>query len=174
MCIIVALFLGLTLSAEEIFRTERYSRENIFCGLSRGSYLAAKIPVLIIISALPELSFSWQWQTPCSVSKGFLGSYWIAFFITSLCANLIGLNISSAFNSAITIYIVIPLLMIPMMVLSGAMFPFDKLNRDVGNIDKVPGIAELMPTRWTYEALMVRQAKGNEYDKRVYDLNKRD
>jgi len=104
--------------------------------------------------------------------KDLFGSYWIALFITSVCANLIGLNISSAFNSAITIYIVIPLLMIPMMVLSGAMFPFDKLNRDVGNIDKVPGVAELMPTRWTYEALMVRQATGNEYDKRVYELKK--
>jgi len=86
---------------------------------------------------------------------------------------MIGLNISSAFSSAITIYIVIPLLMIPMMLLSGAMFPFDKLNRKVGNIDKVPVIAELMPTRWTYEALMVRQAKDNEYDKRVYSLKKR-
>ena len=104
--------------------------------------------------------------------KGLFGAYWLALFVTSLCANLIGLNISSAFNSAITIYIIIPLLMIPMMVLSGAMFSFDKLNRDIGNIDKVPLIAEAMPTRWTYEALMVKQATGNEYDKRVYSLKK--
>jgi hypothetical protein len=60
--------------------------------------------------------------------------------------------------------------MIPMMVLSGAMFPFDKLNRKIGSVDKVPFIAEIMPTRWTYEALMVKQFMGNEYDKRVYPL----
>jgi hypothetical protein len=82
---------------------------------------------------------------------------------------MLGLNISAAFNSAITIYIVIPLLIIPMMVLSGAMFPFDKLNREIGNVDKVPLIAEIMPTRWTYEALMVSQFKDNKYSKVVYD-----
>jgi hypothetical protein len=83
---------------------------------------------------------------------------------------MIGLNISSALNSAITIYIVIPLLMIPMMILSGAMFPFDKLNRKIGSVDRVPLIAEIMPTRWTYEALMVKQFTGNHYSKRVYRL----
>ncbi len=51
------------------------------------------------------------------------------------------------------------------MVLSGAMFPFDKLNRKIGNVDKVPLIAELMPTRWTYEALIVSQFKDNKYSK---------
>ena len=58
-----------------------------------------------------------------------------------------------------------------MMVLSGAMFPFDKLNRKIGNVDKVPLIAEMMPTRWTYEALMVSQFKDNKYSKVVYDEN---
>jgi hypothetical protein len=89
--------------------------------------------------------------------------YWLALFTTAFCANMLGLNISASFNSAITIYIVIPLLIIPMMVLSGAMFPFDKLNRKIGNVDKVPLIAELMPTRWTYEALIVSQFKDNKY-----------
>ena len=52
-----------------------------------------------------------------------------------------------------------------MMVLSGAMFSFDKLNRKIGNVDKVPLIAEIMPTRWTYEALIVSQFKDNKYSK---------
>jgi hypothetical protein len=55
-----------------------------------------------------------------------------------------------------------------MMVLSGAMFPFDKLNRVIGNIDKVPVIAEIMPTRWTYEALIVCQFKENRYSSVPY------
>jgi len=57
-------------------------------------------------------------------------------------------------------------------VLSGAMFPFDKLNRSLGSVDKVPWIAEIMPTKWTYEALMVTQFKDNRYDMLVYDMNK--
>ncbi len=57
-----------------------------------------------------------------------------------------------------------------MMVLSGAMFPFDKLNRKIGSVEKVPVIAELMPTRWTYEALMVSQFKDNRYSTQKYNL----
>ena len=62
--------------------------------------------------------------------------------------------------------------MIPMMILSGAMFSFDKLNRTVGRVDKVPFIAELMPTRWSYEALMVHQFKNNKFNKKFYLLEK--
>lgn len=172
MAVIVSLFLGLTVSAEEIFRDRKMIKREHFLHLSRSSYLVAKIVVMVVISAVQTTLFL-AIANPLLGIKGMFGSYWIALFTTALCANMIGLNISSAFSSAITIYIVIPLLMIPMMLLSGAMFPFDKLNRKVGNIDKVPVIAELMPTRWTYEALMVRQAKDNEYDKRVYSLKKR-
>jgi hypothetical protein len=104
--------------------------------------------------------------------KGMFFHYWIALFTTAFCANMLGLNISASFNSAITIYIIIPLLIIPMMVLSGAMFSFDKLNRKIGNVDKVPVIAELMPTRWTYEALMVSQFKDNRYSTVEYNREK--
>jgi len=62
--------------------------------------------------------------------------------------------------------------MIPMMVLSGAMFSFEKLNRTVSSIGKTPWIADLMPTKWTYEALMVHQFKDNRYQKIFYELNK--
>ena len=55
------------------------------------------------------------------------------------------------------------------MVLSGAMFPFDKLNRKIGSVEKVPLIAELMPTRWTYEALMVSQFKDNRFSRTEYN-----
>jgi hypothetical protein len=52
------------------------------------------------------------------------------------------------------------------------MFSFDKLNRKIGNVDKVPVIAELMPTRWTYEALMVSQFKDNRYSRVAYNREK--
>lgn len=171
MSIIVALFLGLTISGEEIFRDRKILKREQFLNLSRGSYLLAKISILIIISALQTLLFI-SIANPILGIKGLFFTYWIALFTTAFCANMLGLNISASFDSAIAIYIVIPLLMIPMMVLSGAMFPFDKLNRTIGSVDKVPVIAEVMPTRWTYEALMVSQFKDNRYNSFFYDLDK--
>ena len=169
MSIIVALFLGLTVSAEEIFRDRRMLRREHFLNLSRSSYLVSKMLILAFISALQAFLFL-AVANPILGINGLFFSYWLALFATAFCANMIGLNISSALDSAIAIYIVIPILMIPMMILSGAMFPFDKLNRTLARADRVPFIAEIMPTRWTYEALMVRQFKGNEYGRRVYPL----
>lgn len=167
MSLIVALFLGLTISAEEIFRDRKILKRERFLNLSKASYLLSKVAILIIISAFQSFLFIII-GNPILGIKGLYFNYWLALFTTAFCANMLGLNISAAFNSAITIYIIIPLLIIPMMVLSGAMFPFDKLNRIIGNVDKVPFIAELMPTRWTYEALIVTQFKDNRYSKVQY------
>ena len=169
MSVIVALFLGLTISAEEIFHDRRLLRREHFLHLNRSSYLVSKILILAFISALQAFLFL-AVALPILGVRGLFLYYWITLFTTAFVANMIGLNISSALNSAIAIYIVIPLLMIPMMVLSGAMFPFDKLNRSLARADRVPVIADLMPTRWTYEALMVKQFTGNEYGKRVFPL----
>ncbi len=172
MALIVALFLGLIVSAEEIFRDRKILKREKFLHLSRSSYLLAKIGTLVSISAIQALTF-------VLIANGILEirqmtfTYWLALFSTAVCANMIGLIISSSFNSAITIYIVIPLVMIPMMVLSGAMFSFEKLNRKITTVDKVPLIAELMPTKWSYEALMVRQFKDNEFEKHFYPYDKR-
>ena len=171
MALIVALFLGLIVSAEEIFRDRKILKREQFLHLSRSSYLLAKIGTLVSISAIQAITF-------VLVANGILQirnmtmAYWLALFSTAVCANMIGLVISSAFNSAVTIYIVIPLVMIPMMVLSGAMFSFDKLNRSITTVGKVPFIAELMPTKWSYEALMVHQFKANQFEKNFYDDEK--
>lgn len=172
MALIVALFLGLIVSAEEIFKDRKILKREKFLHLSRSSYLLAKIGTLITISAIQSITF-------VLIANGILGihkmtfAYWLALFSTAVCANMIGLVISSAFNSAVTIYIVIPLVMIPMMILSGAMFSFEKLNRTITTVDKVPVIAELMPTKWAYEALMVNQFKENEFEKSFFDYEKR-
>jgi ABC transport system ATP-binding/permease protein len=171
MSIIVALFLGLIVSAEEIYRDRIVLKRERFLNLSRSSYLLSKVLIMAFISAFQVATFLLVANSILEV-KGLFFNYFIVLFATAFCANMIGLNISASLNSAITIYIVIPLLMIPMMVLSGAMFPFDKLNRTIGSVDKVPVIAELMPTRWTYEALMVTQFKDNRYSNYFYDFEK--
>ncbi len=167
MSLIVALFLGLTISAEEIFRDRKILKREHFLNLSRTSYLTSKVSIMIIISAI-QCTLFLLIANPILGIKGMFLRYWLALFATAFSANMIGLNISAALNSAITIYIVIPLSIIPMMVLSGAMFPFDKLNRQIGSVEKVPVVAELMPTRWTYEALMVSQFKDNRYSQIKY------
>ena len=171
MGLIVALFLGFMVSAEEIFRDRKMLKREGFLNLSRSSYLISKILILFVISAIQALLFVIIGNTILGIREMYF-EYWIALFSTAAFANILGLNISASFNSAVTIYILIPLLMIPMMILSGAMFSFDKLNKKVGKIDKVPWIAEIMVTKWTYEALMVHQFKNNKFNKTFYEYDK--
>lgn len=56
------------------------------------------------------------------------------------------------------------------MVLGGAMFTFDKLNRDLTTSDKVPLVAEFMPSRWIYEGLVVNQFVNNKFKKNIFDV----
>jgi ABC transport system ATP-binding/permease protein len=171
MSLIVALFIGLTVSAEEIFRDRKILKREAFLNLSRSSYLFSKIFILVFLSAIQSVAFILIANSILDL-RGMYFDYWLVLFSTAVFANMLGLNISATFNSAVTIYIVIPLIMIPMMVLSGAMFSFEKLNRVVGSISKVPLVAEFMVTKWGYEALVVHQFKDNKFEKDFYEYEK--
>jgi hypothetical protein len=104
--------------------------------------------------------------------QGMFFIHWGILFTVSCFANLLGLNISSAFNSAVTIYILIPILLIPQLILSGVVVKFDKLNPMIGNTSTVPAVGDLMASRWAFEAAMVSQYKDNEFEKQFYLYDK--
>ncbi len=168
-CIIVALFMGLTVSAEEIIHDRKILKREAFLNLSKLSYLVSKIVILFGLSAIQTLTYVWIGNTILAIESLHF-TYWLVLFTVSCHANMLGLNISSAFNSAITVYILIPLLLIPQLILSGLIFDYDKLNNSVSDPGKVPILADIMASRWGYEALAVGQFKDNEYYAPLFDL----
>lgn len=172
MSVIVALFMGLTVSAEEIIKDRKILKRESFLNLSRLSYVFSKLLILFSLSALQTVMFVLIGNLILEIESMSM-SYWIILFSISCFANVMGLNISSAFNSAVTIYILIPLLLIPQLILSGVVVSFDKLNPQLTSEDKVPMIGELMASRWAFEALMVTAFKDNPYQQRVYDFDYR-
>lgn len=169
MGIVVALFFGLIISAEEIFKDAKILKRESFLNLSRSSYLASKILLLFTISAIQMVLFVVVANSVLGI-KDLYFEFWLALFSISAFANILGLILSASFNSIVTIYILIPLVMIPQMVLGGAMFTFDKLNKDFTSVDKVPAVAEFMPSRYVYEGLMVHQYKHNNFKKNFFDI----
>lgn len=171
MSVIVALFMGLTVSAEEIIRDRKILKREAFLHLSRSSYIMSKISILFMLSALQTLMFVLVGTSILEI-KGMLWQHWFILFSTSCFANLLGLNISSAFNSAVTIYILIPLLLIPQLILSGVVVKFDKLNPAIGNTATVPLVGDMMASRWAFEAAMVAQFKDNAFEHAFYTYDK--
>ncbi|UII31328.1 ATP-binding cassette domain-containing protein [Fulvivirga ulvae] len=172
MSIIVALFMGLTISAEEIFRDRKIRKRERFLNLSRSSYLASKIAILFLISAIQTASFILIGDWILEI-EGMGLRFWLILFSSSCFANMLGLNVSASFNSAVTIYILIPILLIPQLLLSGVVINFDKFNPRVSTMDGVPLIGEIMASRWAFEAAMVTQFKDNEYEKQFYTIDKK-
>ena len=126
-CVIVSLFIGLSVSAEEIFRDRKILKRESFLNLSRSSYLFSKIAIMFVLSAIQTFTFVIIGNTVLGIGNMY-GDYWLVLFTTGCFANLLGLNISSSFNSAVTIYILIPILIIPQILLSGIIVKFEKLN----------------------------------------------
>ncbi len=171
MSVVVALFIGLTVSAEEIIRDRKIRKRESFLNLSKSSYLWSKIIIMFSLSAIQTLTFVIVGNSVLGV-KGMYTDYWLVLFTTSCFANMLGLNISSAFNSAVTIYILIPFLIIPQLLLAGVVVKFDKLNPLLAKQGGVPIVGEMMASRWAYEALAVNQFKENKYEKHFYRYDK--
>jgi ABC-type multidrug transport system ATPase subunit len=167
--IIVALFMGLTVSAEEIIRDRKIQRRESFLNLSRMSYLTSKVGILFTLSAIQTLTFALIGNTILEI-QGMYWQYWLVLFSISCFANALGLNISASFNSAVTVYILIPLLLIPQMILSGAIFRFDQLNNSIVEKGRIPLVADFMASRWAYEALAVEQFKDNPFERQIFDV----
>jgi hypothetical protein len=168
MAIIVALFVGLTVSAEEIFRDRKILEREKFLNISRSSYLLSKISFLFALSAIQSLSFVLVANTLLEV-RGMLFQQWLILFSTACFGNVLGLNISAGMRTAVSIYILIPLLLVPMLLLGGAMIKFDDLHKLISKKIYVPVIGDAMVTRWAYEALMVEQYKSNKYEKPFFE-----
>ena len=171
MSVVVALFMGLTVSAEEIISDRKILKRETFLNLSRFSYLASKTAIMFIISAIQTMSYILIGNLILGIN-GMIFDYWFVLFSCSFFANMLGLNISSAFNSVVTIYILIPILLIPQLLLSGVIVKFDKLNPSLSSQTVVPIAGEMMASRWAFEALAVNQFKENKFEKEYYSFDK--
>jgi len=161
--VIVALFLGLSVSAEEINRDLKILQRERFLALSWSSYVAAKALYLALVSALQMAVYTIIANTILDIPDLYLFT-WLVLFSASMVSCVLGLNVSASLKSAVTIYILIPLLLVPQIMLGGAVVPYAELKaKDAGN-RYTPLVADLMPSRWAYEALAVHQFISNDYE----------
>jgi ABC-type multidrug transport system ATPase subunit len=171
MAVIVSLFMGLTVSAEEIIKEQRLLKRESFLNLSRVAFINSKIIYLFALSAFQTLSFVLIGNWILEIH----GLYWQYFFIlftTAAFANMVGLNISSALNSVVTIYILIPFILVPQILLSGTVVNFSKLNKSLVSPYYVPIVGDLMTSRWAYEALAVTQFEENLFERNFFNTEK--
>ena len=170
MSVIVATFIGMSGSAEEIIQDRALLKRERFLNLSYGSYIWSKIIFLAGVSLLQTLLFILIGNTIMEL-HGLTMEWWIILFVTALLSNLTGLILSQCLNSVVAIYISIPLLLIPQILLCGLVVSFSDLTpkSTTGN---VPAIGNIIPSRWAYEALAVTSFTDNAYEKPFFEIDK--
>lgn len=171
MSVICAIFIGLTVSAEEIIKDRKILKREAFLNLSWFSYLMAKISNQFMISALQAFMFVVVGNSIVEI-RGMYFEYWLVLFSAWASANLLGLVISDSFKTVVTIYILIPFLVIPQLILSGIMVKYEKLNPIVSSPTSIPVYGEIIHARWAYEALAVHTYKDNDFQKLFYSYEK--
>lgn len=168
----IGMFLGLTNSATEVLRDSALLRRERNCRSGTVLYVTGKFLTLSLLAILQCAIFTAIGGMLLDIHGMFL-VHWGWMSLTALCGSAIALLISSIVRSERTALSAVPLLLVPQILLAGALVSFDEMNRGLfSGADKAreagaePIPARIMPLRYAYEAIIVSQATGNPFERK--------
>lgn len=178
--LVVAMFLGLTNSADEIIRDRQMLNRERNHNLRTGYYIVGKILSLSTFALIQCVIYLLIGNAILELREMFY-IHLIWMFLTALTGACMGLLVSTLVHDVRTALNVIPLLLIPQIILGGALIKYEEMNRNLDFVYsiqkwvskdetgepeptsklKVPFICHFMPLRWSYESAIISQAKLN-------------
>jgi len=175
----VAMFLGLTNSATEVLRDRPILRRERNCQPGAASYVAAKFSALGLVAALQCLTYLIVGNHFLEI-EGMLFQHWLWMTLTAWTGTAMALVVSSIVKTERAALTSVPLLLVPQMLLAGALVPYRDMNRglfqnarDIRERGGVPVPATVMPLRYAYEAMVVEQAVSNPFEAERFRLQRR-
>ena len=166
----VAMFLGLTNSATEILRDRAVLRRERNCQPGGVSYVCAKFLALGILAAVQCFTYLVIGNHFLDI-EGVLFYHWIWMTLTALSGTGMALVVSSCVSTERAALTAVPLLLVPQMLLAGALVPYKEMNRglfinasQVRERGGVPVPAQFMPLRYAFEGMIVAQATRNPFE----------
>lgn len=150
--VIVGVFLGLSSSVAEVIKDRLILKREKLMDLSILGYHFSKVLVFLIFALVQSILFI----VPSHIilQEPYMWGYHIGFMTLIIFTGIsIGLLISTFLRSYIAAYNLVPLVLVPQIILGGALISYEKLNRDMMwyENDPIPPLAQVMPSRWAYE-----------------------
>jgi ABC-type multidrug transport system ATPase subunit len=179
--LLVALFLALMNSVEDIIRDRTVLQRERNLDVRMRYYVTAKFLTLCVFSAFQCALFVLVGNNILEVRSMFT-EYFLWTFLTAVSGISLGLLVSALVPNSKTAALLVPLILIPQLIFGGALIKYEEMNKDPTIIysfqrwfdskrspeemerDKklaVPLISKLVATHYSYEALVVAQAKLN-------------
>ena len=190
--LLVALFLALMNSVEDIIRDRAVLQRERNLDVGIGYYVTAKFFTLCVFSALQCALFVIVGNSILEV-RGMFWEYFLWTFLTAVSGISLGLLVSALVPNSKTGAMLVPLILIPQLIFGGALIKYEEMNKDPGLLysfqrwfenkrvasdmegDKklrVPLISRIVATHYSYEALVVAQAKLNPLATRQQELQR--
>src|SRR5213596_4150537 len=185
--LIVAMFLGLTNSADDIIRDRPVLQRERNIKVRLSYYVVSKTLTLGVFALVQCILFVLIGNSVLQIR----GMFWIdlgIMFMTAMSGVALGLLISSLVADPKTAANIVPLILIPQIIMGGALIKYEDMNRNLAliytftrwfhehpNSDEskkmdsklqVPFVCEFVAMRWSYEELVVAQAKLNPLTRR--------
>ncbi len=175
----VAMFLGLTNSATEVLRDRPTLRRERNCQPGAVSYVLAKFSALSLVAAAQCLVYLVIGNHFLDID-GMLGQHWLWMTFTALAGTALALLVSSIVRTERAALTAVPLLLVPQMLLAGALVPYREMNRGLfqnAGVNRERGGSPVpslvMPLRYCYEAMVVAQATRNPFEVERIRLQRR-
>lgn len=166
----VAMFLGLTNSATEVLRDRAVLRRERNCQPGGTSYVIAKFVALGLVASAQCMAYLIVGNYFLEI-RGMLFDHWLWMTLTAWAGTAMALVVSTLVKTERAALTAVPLLLVPQMLLAGALVPFREMNRGLfegGGLYResggTPVPARVMPLRYAYEAAVVSQATRNPFE----------
>jgi len=185
--LLVAMFLSLTNSADDIIRDRPILQRERNLDVRLPYYICSKVVSLAVFAFIQCVLF----VLIGNYVLGIRGMFWVhlgLMFMTALGSLALGLLVSSLVSDAKTAANIVPLVLIPQILMSGALIKYEDMNRNLSFVYaltrwfhehptkergkkmdsklQVPFICQFIPMRWSYEEMIVAQAKLNPLTRR--------
>ncbi len=168
MMLITAFFIGLVLSAHEfIFLRQFHRNEHVIVDKSTSLTLA-KITKYIVHSGIISVLMTLP-ATAIEVCIFLFPSTFATIWLLTFCGCLTSMILSMLFRSISTVYLLIPIIVIPQMIFSGGLVQYDNFNSHFVKDNGIPLFADLMPIRWADEACMTEAYLANPIEQEIFD-----
>jgi hypothetical protein len=179
-------------SVEDIIRDRAVLQRERNLDVGIGYYVTAKFFTLCVFSALQCALFVIVGNSILEV-RGMFWEYFLWTFLTAVSGISLGLLVSALVPNSKTGAMLVPLILIPQLIFGGALIKYEEMNKDPGLLysfqrwfenkrvasdmegDKklrVPLISRIVATHYSYEALVVAQAKLNPLATRQQELQR--
>ncbi len=187
LALIVAMFLGLTNSADDIIRDRPVLNRERNLNVRLSYYVIAKTVSLAVFALAQCVLFVLIGNYLLQIR----GMFWIdlaIMFLTAMSGVSLGLLVSSLVADPKTAANIVPLVLIPQIIMGGALIKYEDMNRNLALIYtfsrwfsenpteeqgkkmssrlEVPLVCQFIAMRWSYEEMIVAHAKLNPLTRR--------